>query len=409
MAAGGPVLQRTALVTSIFYEPDMPLYTLQSLGSPAGLLDSSRVTSPDSIIYVAFNYRLGSLGWMFRSKFISQGGQVNGGLYDQHLALQWIQQNIHIFGGDPNRVTVMGVSAGGGSIVQQMTAFGNRNNQSTTFQQAITQSPSMVPWQSPSVKNQRSAQLLNLLNVSSLEASRQLPSQKVIDESHILLSSTPYGTILLSPVVDGEFIPDDPRRLLRDGRVDERVKVLTTIESNEAVPFAPANVTSEADFRQYVDVFLGAADIDVRDHVADTVYPPVFDGSLGYTDQLGSARLFWGELVSTCNTPFLHEAVAQPGYSNLFDVWPAMHQGGVPYVFFNGRAMSGVNGTVARVIQDYITAFVANGDPNNTESPALSEWDLSSMLAMSDRKFQLAADPTANDRCGYWHDAPFQS
>lgn len=57
------------------------------------------------------------------SGFFSTGDDVvtgNAGLKDQNLALQWIQENIHHFGGDPSKVTIFGESAGGASVVYQM-------------------------------------------------------------------------------------------------------------------------------------------------------------------------------------------------------------------------------------------------------------------------------------------------
>lgn len=66
------------------------------------------------------NYRLGAFGWLSGPTF-QESGTANLGLYDQRLALEWVQANIHLFGGDPNRVTVFGESAGGGSIMHQIT------------------------------------------------------------------------------------------------------------------------------------------------------------------------------------------------------------------------------------------------------------------------------------------------
>lgn len=86
-------------------------------GDPAGLIKRS----DEGIVFVAINYRLGALGWLSGPEFTKEGGVANAALHDQRLALKWVQEHIADFGGDPDRVTIMGESAGGGSIVHQIT------------------------------------------------------------------------------------------------------------------------------------------------------------------------------------------------------------------------------------------------------------------------------------------------
>ncbi|XP_060522634.1 juvenile hormone esterase-like [Cylas formicarius] len=79
---------------------------------------SAKNTGPDffieqDIVMVSFNYRVGPFG------FLSTGDNVipgNAGLKDQLLALEWTNRNIHLFGGDPTKITLMGGSAGGASV-----------------------------------------------------------------------------------------------------------------------------------------------------------------------------------------------------------------------------------------------------------------------------------------------------
>ena len=66
---------------------------------------------------VSVNYRLGRLGY-FAHPALGRGGRAsravaNFGLLDQVAALQWVQDNIAEFGGDPDNVTIFGISAGG--------------------------------------------------------------------------------------------------------------------------------------------------------------------------------------------------------------------------------------------------------------------------------------------------------
>jgi carboxylesterase 2 len=71
------------------------------------------------IVFVNYNYRTGSFGWMGHPQLSAEmlaltGRNVSGnwGVYDQFAALKWIKENIQNFGGNPDHVTVMGQSAG---------------------------------------------------------------------------------------------------------------------------------------------------------------------------------------------------------------------------------------------------------------------------------------------------------
>lgn len=67
-------------------------------GNPAGLLERSQADNSSGVIYVAMNYRLGAMGWLSGPTF-QESGTANAGLWDQRFALEWVQQNIHLFGG----------------------------------------------------------------------------------------------------------------------------------------------------------------------------------------------------------------------------------------------------------------------------------------------------------------------
>ena len=67
-------------------------------------------------IFVNFNYRLNSLGYLGLEEKNEDGIHGNFGVYDQNFAIKWVYQNIADFGGDPEQITFMGQSAGGQGI-----------------------------------------------------------------------------------------------------------------------------------------------------------------------------------------------------------------------------------------------------------------------------------------------------
>lgn len=193
-----------------------------SYGNPAGLVKASGLINHGGVIVVALNYRvshvpfresflcsdlnqsqLGAFGWLAGPTF-SANGTVNAGLYDQRLALQWIQSNIRLFGGDPMQVSVMGESAGGSSILWQITAFGGTEGPAP-FQKAIIQSPAWVQDIGVAQQEDLLQRFLTLLNVSTVQEARQLDSATLIDVNAQLVGNSPYGTFIVDPVCTTPF------------------------------------------------------------------------------------------------------------------------------------------------------------------------------------------------------------
>lgn len=120
-------------------------YTIGSkntMGDPITFL----VDSPSPVIWVAINHRLGHLGFLGGPTLAQADGAIpNAGLYDQRFGLQWVQDKIHLFGGNKDEVTMMGLSSGGGSVVHQITAFGG-NDSPAMFKRAVSLSAGWFPY-----------------------------------------------------------------------------------------------------------------------------------------------------------------------------------------------------------------------------------------------------------------------
>ncbi|XP_045183374.2 carboxylesterase 5A-like [Mercenaria mercenaria] len=153
-----------------------------------------------NVVVVTINYRVGMFGFLRDSNGTVPGNQ---GLWDQHLALKWIQNNIDRFHGDKNDVTLFGQSAGGSSALLQALYPGNKGY----FRRVIAESGTpLAPW---AIKDIASAEkYLNDIDCPP-NTNETLPCLQ--SKSPMMLL---YNKANLGPVIDGEFLIASPEEIL---------------------------------------------------------------------------------------------------------------------------------------------------------------------------------------------------
>lgn len=379
--------------------------------NPAGLLAASGNVSSGEVIYVAMNYRLGALGWLAGSSYQAEGGVSNLGLYDQRFALEWVQSYIRQFGGDPDRVTVIGESAGGGSIMHQITAYGGLKGP-VPFQQAVPQSPGWDPLQSQLQQEETYRRFLNLTNSSSLADLRALSSADVIRANYLQVAYDPgWGGYVYGPVVDGLFAPLQPGQLLAQGRFDKDVRVMVGHNVNEGTYFTAPYINSTESLIEALQGTFPYAPGPSIDYITQVLYPPVYDGSYGYTDDFTRASLIVSEAIFTCNTNYLSTGFNNKTYSYLFAVPPGFHGFDVAFTYYTGGAISNLptqvtNQTIAIALQEFITSFAIEGRP---EAEGIRQFNMygpdAKVLELNITGIDEVRDSNAGPRCSWWQKA----
>jgi carboxylesterase type B len=370
---------------------------------PAGLLARSQEDGNGPFIFVSINYRLGLFGWLAGSDEID----TNVGLLDQRLALRWVQENIQLFGGDPNRVTLMGESAGASSILYHITAYGGADGK-PDFQQAslssiATNQPLFQAQQEENLQLVfKTASALTNSSITTISQLRSLSLPVLYYTNALIVENSLYGLFTYGPVIDGSLIPDLPSKLLSQGRFHHNIPLLISRNSDEGLLFTSPFITNQTSYTAYIQQLLPTASPSAIDFITNTLYPPTFNTSL-YTAQYARTALTIADFEFNCNDVFLASAQPELTHVLLFAVQPGLHGDSQPYIFFNGDTTSldagyPVNATLAGMFQDLLAGFIVKGDPGFGVYGGEE-----GVLVMSAEEWGVVdGDGEANERCAFW-------
>lgn len=163
------------------------------------------------VIAVTVNYRLGPMGFLCLPELHEEGGRCgNYGLYDQLVALKWVKKNISAFGGDPDRITLMGQSAGAMSVGLHCSSPLSRGLFSAAVMSSgcgmsemlLTTPEKVYPfWQ----------EVMRRTGCKTLSDFRTLPPEELFTEWQRAKKKVKGGMMSTTPVKDGHLIVDGAR------------------------------------------------------------------------------------------------------------------------------------------------------------------------------------------------------
>lgn len=217
--------------------------------------------APHGVVVVSANYRLGPLGFLAlpalteESKHHSSG---NYGLLDQLQALRWVRENISRFGGDPERVTVMGQSSGAVDICLLMASpLAKGLFQGAILESGECQSVLNEDIREPIAYNEISgtgesvgARFSKDLGVA--DGHDALQKLRGIPAAELLKAWSGDPQVHFDAIVDGWVIPEQPARIFAEGK-QLRVPVLVGSNANEATVFVnPGNPKTISEYKDYL-------------------------------------------------------------------------------------------------------------------------------------------------------------
>jgi para-nitrobenzyl esterase len=347
------------------------------------LYDGTRLTKK-GVIVVTINYRLGVFGFLTTPELSAESpdhASGNQGIEDQIAALNWIKANIAAFGGDPERVTIMGESAGANSVAVLVASPAAKG----LFQRAIAESGNYsVPLDASenARADHKTAEaegqaFLKAQGADSLADLRRMDADTLIRQTW-------------SPrvIVDGQVLPEDMTASYHHHRQND-VPILVGWNADEGKDLAPEILGtgdfSAANHKGLVDKLLGHTSSDAL----LTAYPGETDvqahASINQltTDWWGWRMWYWTSLqVKNGNSkPYLYYFVHSPtepatpcGYG-----CQAGHGAEIPFVFDqldqDPRVWSAEDRQLADRLATYWSNFARSGDPNSVNLPEWKAFD----------------------------------
>jgi para-nitrobenzyl esterase len=358
------------------------------------------------IVTVTLNYRLGIFGFFSHPELTKESpnhASGNYGLLDQNAALLWVKKNIAAFGGDPNKITIAGESAGSISVSAQMASPLSKN----LISGAIGQSGAMINPTLDAVPladaEKSGVAFATKTNATELSKLRAIPAEQLLDEA-----SKP-GAFNTKATVDGYFLPKLPSEIFAAGE-QAKVSLLAGWTSAE-IPyhaFMSGQYPNPENYKKRVED-------TYKDKLAEVLklYP-------GNTEQqvIESATALASDnfiVYSTWKWLDLHRKTKQPTYAYIFSkARPAMktelgnakaglaggiikddgkkeenkmpeslkgasHASDIEYLLGNLATNTTYEWTAddykaSEISEDYLANFIKTGNPNGK---GLAEWPVS--------------------------------
>lgn len=352
-----------------------------SYGSTADPLVTGEHLANKGVVVVSIAYRVGKLGFLAHPELSAENPENasgNYGLLDQIAGLRWVQNNIAAFGGNPDKVTIFGESAGGiavsmlcASPLAEGLFRGAISQSGGSFGPALLVNHPGENMQPLEAAEEAGEAFVAEAGVTSIGELRQL------DVEQLPLDPGMGGAW---PIVDGYVIPDNQYALYKEGRYND-VPVLIGYNSDEGAFFMRAS--SPEDYAASVNGRFGK--------FADTLLStyPVVDGKVGRPARnlmrdaaFGWHTWTWARLQAKTGSGdvFLYYFDQHPDYpedSPQHDLG-SPHGQDIPYVFMtldsSNTQLNTTDFDLSETMSDYWTNFVKFGNPNGADLPPWPEF-----------------------------------
>ncbi|MBV8898032.1 MAG: carboxylesterase family protein [Acidobacteriaceae bacterium] len=328
------------------------------------------------VVVVSMNYRLGVFGFFAHPELTKESPQHASGNYgflDQAAALEWVHKNIAGFGGDPDKVTIFGESAGSISVCAQMASPLSKN----LIKRAIGESGSlfmlMAPTRSLAESEEQGAKFATEVSAANLDALRAMPAQQLLDAAQQHRQSIRFW-----PNVDGYFLPEQPQEIYAAGK-QAHVALLAgwnTDEQSAEGFFGKEPHTMEGYTARMKDLYADHSDEMLKLYpAADEAQMKESAGALAGDRFIAYSTWKWlEEQLQTGDAPVyryhFEQAPPQPAGTPSHG---AYHSADIEYVFetldSKNLPWTDEDRKLSDMISSYWTNFARTGDPNGAGLP----------------------------------------
>ncbi|KAI1775457.1 alpha/beta-hydrolase [Hypoxylon cercidicola] len=374
------------------------------------------------VIYVSLNYRLTIFGFANLPTLYDQKS-LNVGMRDQRAGFQWVKDNIASFGGDPDSITVFGLSSGGTFISLQTLAYGGEKGVPFTKAWAMSGPPGTalnITSDASQVHTLAVAERLGCQTEDEkdiLKCLREVPMEKLTEAAmdYSVANHPPAGLFTFIPSVDGDFIPDRHTVLYKAGKFTKGIPmVFGWTQDDGATNAGPAaSFQTEEDIKTPIEAFAHALTTDDYERLF-SLYPisdfeedvQNYEASKAASEPDVSVHFFRAsrilrDILFTCSSiDFGYEMsrqsrVADPTFPGvrLYDLNQSMltplfkgagmsyirvaHGSDTNYIFdgvFPEGAISDEDQKLSKSMATTFINFAYSGDPTSAEDEHFSSW-----------------------------------